>query len=58
MGLQQKKNMKKWTEEKYEEVDTWNSSILEWCINFFDKFLKGLEETNPLITIYETHSLD
>ena len=46
------------TEEKYEEVDTWNSSILEWCINFFDKFLKGLEETNPLITIYETHSLD
>lgn len=45
------------TEEKYEEVDTWNSSILEWCINFFDKFLKGLEETNPLITIYETHSL-
>ena len=46
------------TEEKYEEVDTWNSSILEWCINFYDKFLKGLEETNPLITIYETHSLD
>ena len=46
------------TEEKYEEVDTQNSSILEWCINFFDKFLKGLEETNPLITIYETHSLD
>lgn len=46
------------TEEKYEEVDTINSSILEWCINFFDKFLKGLEKTNPLITIYETHSLD
>lgn len=46
------------TEEKYEEVDTWNSSILEWCINFFDKFIKPLEETNPLITIYETHSLD
>lgn len=46
------------TEEKYEEVDTWNSSILEWCINFYDRFLKGLEETNPLITIYETHSLD
>lgn len=46
------------TEEKYEEVDTWNSSILEWCVSFFDKFLKGLEETNPLITIYETHSLD
>lgn len=46
------------TEEKYEEVDTWNSSILEWCISFFDKFIKGLEETNPLITIYETHSLD
>lgn len=45
------------TEEKYEEVDTWNSSILEWCINFFDKFIKPLEETNPLITIYETHSL-
>jgi hypothetical protein len=46
------------TEEKYEEVDTLDSSILEWCINFFDRFLKGLEETNPLITIYETHSLD
>ena len=46
------------TEEKYEEVNTLNSSILEWCINFFDRFLKGLEETNPLITIYETHSLD
>ena len=46
------------TEESYDEVDTANSSIIEWCIGFFDKFIKPLEESNPLITIYETHSLD
>ena len=45
------------TEDKYEEVEE-DVSEMEWCVNFFDKFLKGLEETNPLITIYETHCLD
>jgi len=45
------------TEEKYEEVN-YKISDMDWCVNFFDTYLKGLEETNPLITIYETHSLD
>ena len=44
------------TEEKYEEV---NEDIAkEWVSNFFDRFIAPLEKTNPLITIYETHSLD
>lgn len=47
------------TKEKYEEVDSENNNdnIMSWCVNFFDKFIKPLEKTNPLITIYETHSL-
>lgn len=44
------------TEDKYEEVK--EGMEMDWCVNFYDRFLKGLEETNPLITIYETHSLD
>ena len=31
---------------------------MDWCVNFYDKYLKKLEKTNPLITIYEVHSLD
>lgn len=49
------------TEDGYEEVNSESddeSVIMNWCINFFDKFIKPLEKTNPLITIYETHSLD
>lgn len=45
------------TEKKYEEVN-YKISDIEWCCNFYDKYIKGLEKTNPLITIYETHSLD
>lgn len=45
------------TEEKYEEVD-YKVSDMDWCVNFFDKYLKNLKATNPLITIYETHSLE
>lgn len=45
------------TEENYVEVKE-NVSEMEWCVNFFDRFLKGLEKTNPLITIYETHCLE
>lgn len=45
------------TEEKYEEVDE-NGFVMDWCVSFFDKYLKGLEKENPLITIYETRSLD
>lgn len=49
------------TEEKYEEVNDKSddkSSDMQWCVNFFDKYIKPLEKTNPLITIYETHSLE
>lgn len=45
------------TEEKYVEVN-YKVSDMDWCVNFFDTFLKDLYKTNPLITIYETHSLD
>lgn len=48
------------TKEKYEEVNSEsdnNDTIMDWCVNFFDNFIKPLENTNPLITIYETHSL-
>ena len=45
------------TEKKYEEVN-YKISDMDWCVNFFDTYLKGLEKTNPLITIYETHCLD
>lgn len=41
----------------YEEVD-YKISDMDWVTNFFDKYIKPLEDTNPLITIYEVHSLD
>jgi len=44
------------TDKKYVEVNH-KISDMDWCINFFDTYLKGLEKSNPLITIYETHSL-
>lgn len=45
------------TEKKYEEVN-YKVSDMDWCINFFDIYIEKLGKTNPLITIYETHSLD
>ena len=45
------------TEKKYEEVN-YKVSDIDWCCNFYEKYIKGLEKSNPLITIYETHSLD
>lgn len=45
------------TDKNYEEVN-YKVSDMDWVINFFDKYIKPLEETNPLITIYEVHSLD
>lgn len=44
------------TDKKYEEVD-YTVSDMDWCVNFFDKYIKPLEKTNPLITIYEVHCL-
>ena len=45
------------TDKKYEEVN-YKVSDMEWCVTFFDKYIKKLKKTNPLITIYEVHSLD
>ena len=45
------------TDKKYQEVN-YKISDMDWCVNFFDRFLKNLNKTNPLITIYETHSID
>ena len=49
------------TQEKYdglveEKIDD-NEYVMDWCVNFFEKYIKPLKKTNPLITIYETHSL-
>ena len=48
------------TEEKYVEVDYEKDdkdTDMDWCVNFFDRYIKPLEKTNPLITIYEVHAL-
>lgn len=45
------------TDKKYEEVN-YKVSDMDWCVNFYDKYLRTLAKTNPLITIYEVHSLD
>ena len=45
------------TDQKYEEVN-YKISDMDWCVNFYDKYLRTLTKTNPLITIYEVHSLD
>ena len=44
------------TDKYYEEVN-YKMSDLGWCTNFFDKYIKKLKKTNPLITIYEVHCL-
>lgn len=45
------------TDEKYEEIN-YKVSDMDWVVNFFDNYIKPLEKTNPLLTIYEVHSLD
>lgn len=45
------------TDKKYEEVN-YKVSDMDWVINFYDTYIKKLSKTNPLITIYEVHSLD
>lgn len=45
------------TEEKYEEVN-YKISDMAWVTNFYDKYIKGLEKENPLLTIYEVKCLD
>lgn len=45
------------TDKKYEEVN-YKISDMDWVVNFFDTYIKPLKKTNPLITIYEVHSLD
>lgn len=44
------------TENAYYEVD-YKTSDLDWCVNFFDKYIKPLEKKNPLLTIYEVRRL-
>lgn len=48
------------TDEKYDEVksDCSDEEAMEWITNFFDRYIKPLKGKNPLITIYEVHSLD
>lgn len=46
-------------ENSYNEVNTDDDDlVINWCVNFFDRFIKPLESENPLLTIYEVHSLD
>lgn len=45
------------TDKWYKEVN-YKVSDYNWITRFYNRFIRDLKKTNPLITIYEVHSLD